>query len=527
MRNNLKMWLLILGVFILESPSCHARPLINLTRNFLREEISLSGRSIRPQLAAWHLRFSSTSGASAPIIAPPSNQEERRTVRILSIGGGGIRGLIPLHILDFLERQVGKPISKQFDIIAGSSTGGIIALALNSENTEPQRGASPTERDSEPRERKGHNPNTAGEMIDIYINDCRTIFDGGHGSSHFTEYQQYYDLLSDIDKTKQISIAAVEEIQNFLTKGSVGFLARKFLFSRLRKFNTDINTILKQLDFFKGILGTPSPLLKQLENKKNLFNSSHSGEGLQKIRTRFGDKKLSESLSTVLVPAYNIGSDTPYLFNSVLAARDVAHDFKMGDVAMATSAAPTYFPPATIYNQEERKIPMPFHFVDGGVVANNPSLYALATAKNLFPKANDFYLLSLGCGTGPMYEIRKGAIGSGGVLSWSPFIITMLMNASNAYTGEVTNILMEEVKRMNPHNAPRSVYLSPRNLSEEIANNMDQTSEVDVQSIRTAAWAFLNDAATQHTLQGVIRELSAERSYATNGGVLDSRTDLQ
>lgn len=51
-------------------------------------------------------------------------------INILSIDGGGIRGIIPARILGEIERKTGKPISSLFDLIAGTSTGGIIALGL-------------------------------------------------------------------------------------------------------------------------------------------------------------------------------------------------------------------------------------------------------------------------------------------------------------------------------------------------------------------------------------------------------------
>jgi len=50
--------------------------------------------------------------------------------RILSIDGGGIRGLIPALVLAELERRTGRAVSKCFDLIAGTSTGGILALGL-------------------------------------------------------------------------------------------------------------------------------------------------------------------------------------------------------------------------------------------------------------------------------------------------------------------------------------------------------------------------------------------------------------
>jgi len=53
-----------------------------------------------------------------------------RAYRILSIDGGGIRGLIPAMVLAELERVAQQPISELFDLLVGTSTGGIIALGL-------------------------------------------------------------------------------------------------------------------------------------------------------------------------------------------------------------------------------------------------------------------------------------------------------------------------------------------------------------------------------------------------------------
>lgn len=50
--------------------------------------------------------------------------------KILSIDGGGIRGIIPAVVLGEIEKITGKPISSLFDLVAGTSTGGILALGL-------------------------------------------------------------------------------------------------------------------------------------------------------------------------------------------------------------------------------------------------------------------------------------------------------------------------------------------------------------------------------------------------------------
>ena len=51
-------------------------------------------------------------------------------MRVLAIDGGGIRGLIPALVLTELERRAGRQAFELFDLIAGTSTGGIIACAL-------------------------------------------------------------------------------------------------------------------------------------------------------------------------------------------------------------------------------------------------------------------------------------------------------------------------------------------------------------------------------------------------------------
>jgi uncharacterized protein len=51
-------------------------------------------------------------------------------MRVLSIDGGGIRGLIPALVLTEVEKRSGKRIWELFDLIAGTSTGGILACAL-------------------------------------------------------------------------------------------------------------------------------------------------------------------------------------------------------------------------------------------------------------------------------------------------------------------------------------------------------------------------------------------------------------
>lgn len=54
-----------------------------------------------------------------------------RTIRVASIDGGGTRGIIPAFMLAEIEKILNLPIAEVFDLIAGTSTGAIIATALN------------------------------------------------------------------------------------------------------------------------------------------------------------------------------------------------------------------------------------------------------------------------------------------------------------------------------------------------------------------------------------------------------------
>ena len=94
----------------------------------------------------------------------------------------------------------------------------------------------------------------------------------------------------------------------------------------------------------------------------------------------------------------NIG---PYLFNWVDAANSSADDYCVWEAALSTSSAPTYFPVAQVgagvtngSNATSRWA------VDGGVVANDPALYAIAWAFKLGLAASlsDVLVVSLGTG---------------------------------------------------------------------------------------------------------------------------------
>lgn len=215
------------------------------------------------------------------------------TVRILSLDGGGIRGIIPAMVLAEIERRTGKPTCRLFDLIAGTSTGGILALALaKSKNGKPEY--------------------TAEQLIGLYLDEGANIF------------------------------------------------------SR---------------SFWRKLLDS-------------WFYAKYSADGVEDVLGRyFGTSRLGEALTPLLISSYELERRIPFLFKSAKAGLP-GYDFLMKDVARATSAAPTYFPPALVPDGKNSF----YALVDGGVFANNPALCAFAEAQVMFPDAASMVLASLGTG---------------------------------------------------------------------------------------------------------------------------------
>ncbi len=100
-------------------------------------------------------------------------EKTKKPYRILSIDGGGIRGIIPGMLLKEIEEITGKPIYELFDLIAGTSTGGILSLGL----------ILPL---------KDKKPYSAKEMLEIYADRGDEIF-SKNWSQHFTNPAGLFD----------------------------------------------------------------------------------------------------------------------------------------------------------------------------------------------------------------------------------------------------------------------------------------------------------------------------------------------
>lgn len=260
---------------------------------------------------------------------------------ILSIDGGGIRGIIPAIVLAEIEQRSDRPVAELFDLVAGTSTGGILATAL----------ASP--------DANGNPRWTAAELVDLYRSEGPGIFR--------------------------------RSLWQIASSGA------------------------------------------------GLLDEKHDDSALRRALTRYlGDTMLSESLTRVLVTAYDLESRRPHFFKSWRAAEEPeARDFPMATVAHATAAAPTYFQPVRV---EPANGSPALALVDGGVFATNPGMSAYAEARRIRPRAK-VRVVSLGTGqlTRPIhYEDAR----DWGLIAWvRPVIDIVFDGVADAVDYQLEHVL--------------------------------------------------------------------------------------
>jgi len=165
-----------------------------------------------------------------------------KSIKVLAIDGGGIRGIIPAVILSELQRRISKDLWQGFDLIAGTSTGGIIALGIGTKCN-----------------RNG--PYSPAQLVDLYVQNGAAIFH-----------------------------------KNFLTP------LRQLM---LPKYSPD------------ALEGT-----------------------LEKF---FQGTELQTALTPLLISSYDLQRQLPFFFKSHKIAANPSYNWKVTEVARATSGAATFF----------------------------------------------------------------------------------------------------------------------------------------------------------------------------------------
>ena len=265
----------------------------------------------------------------------------RGRFQVLALDGGGSRGIFTAALLAGLEEDLGRPVLDHFDLVVGTSTGGVIALALGS-------GLSPR------------------QIVDFYIRETPNVFPGPPW------------------------------------------------WRTLRRWGV----------------------------------AKYDGSGLERaVRSVFHDTPLGDSSVPLVVPAYNLAENDVYLFKTPHHPR-LKRDWRvpMWEVAMATSAAPTFFPAYRLSGDAVR-------LIDGGVWANNPAMVGLTEAVSLFERRlSDVRVLSVGTTSGARARHRR--LDHAGILRWAtgPSIVDVLLAGQGAGAFAQVQLLIgkENARRLDP-----------------------------------------------------------------------------
>ena len=260
---------------------------------------------------------------------------EDRNFRILSLDGGGIKGLFTASFLAEMERRTRKPISDQFDLITGTSTGGIIAIGLAAGVP-------------------------AQKLADLYAQKGHTIF---------PKWPFPLNLLRGF-----LGIALAKYDPKNLQRELIDVLGRN---TKLKDVTARCRLCIQAFDALNGEVA--------------VFKTPHH-------------------------PEYHLDGDIA-LFQA----------------ALATSAAPTYFPVTKHVNG--------YLMGDGGVWANNPVMVGVVEAISAYNVPNNsLRVLSIGCGE-PTYKFGWWKRHLGGLIPWSKVIYTAMRLQSQNANGQTKHIV--------------------------------------------------------------------------------------
>jgi hypothetical protein len=150
------------------------------------------------------------------------------------------------------------------------------------------------------------------------------------------------------------------------------------------------------------------------------------------LKAEFGDRALGESKKRLVIPSCDLDTGEVYIWKTAHHVR-FEHDYKQRvvDVALATAAAPSYFP--------SHRLAAGTPLIDGGVWANNPVAVAVVEAIGILKwNPDDLRILSLGCTAAPL-DINAG---SWGWARWGPRLASLFTRTqSSAAIGTAQHLL--------------------------------------------------------------------------------------
>lgn len=179
-----------------------------------------------------------------------------------------------------------------------------------------------------------------------------------------------------------------------------------------------------------------------------IVEEKYSSAGLDEaLSATFGEYRLSQAVRDVMVTCYDVEQCEPVFLRRSLALAEPGLDLPMRLAARATAAAPTYFAPLTYQSGERAHV-----FVDGGLVANNPVMAALAHGHESGADLGQVVAVSLGSGQ-IMHRGDYEHPQHRGIVQWASRLFTMVMDGTSAAVDHHAATLLDP-RRYHRFNTP-------------------------------------------------------------------------
>lgn len=154
-----------------------------------------------------------------------------------------------------------------------------------------------------------------------------------------------------------------------------------------------------------------APILRRIRTASGLIGPRYAIRHLRAaMQAHFGGVCLADVLSDVLVPSYDLTCRQPLLLTN---RTPQFQRLPLWEVALAASAAPSYFAPVPVTIDGERHV-----LVDGGIFMANTAMFAYTQARALGVVEADMLLVSLGTGK-PLQPMPYTAARGWGMLNWA------------------------------------------------------------------------------------------------------------
>lgn len=238
------------------------------------------------------------------------------------------------------------------------------------------------------------------------------------------------------------------------------------------------------------------------------FKAKYNSDTLKKILTEwFGDAKLGDLKHPVVIPSVDYTVGKPVTFKTAHNCNFIRDwELRIVDVALATSAAPTFFKRHTINKSE---------YVDGGLFANSPSLIGLHEAENYFEQnTENVKILSIGTMSSKK-TINPNANKKGGLVDWgegnfinaAENIIELTLSSQQLFTQQIVKHRIKENLVEIDENLTESsaMYVALDNVTDSakqiLISNANQSSKVALSKEDIQAF-FIEHVEAPHFFNG-------------------------